>query len=74
MTVPCVTVRTTTEWLETLWQGANVLAPPGSDIAASVVRSLREEDRDYSNPYGDGRASERIVRVIKAWIEAGTSR
>jgi len=29
MTVPCVTVRTTTEWLKTLWQGVNVLAPPG---------------------------------------------
>jgi UDP-N-acetylglucosamine 2-epimerase len=74
MTVPCVTVRTTTEWLETVWQGANVLAPPGSDIAASVVRSLQEGDRDFSNPYGDGRASERIVRVMKEWVGSGTSR
>jgi UDP-N-acetylglucosamine 2-epimerase len=73
MTVPCVTVRTTTEWLETLWQGVNVLAPPGSDIAASVVGSLQEGDRDYSNPYGDGRASERIVRVTKEWLGSGTS-
>ena len=74
MKVPCVTVRTTTEWLGTLWQGANVLAPPGSDIAASVVRSLQEGDRNYSNPYGDGRASERIVRVIKEWRGSGPSR
>jgi UDP-N-acetylglucosamine 2-epimerase len=73
MTVPCVTVRTTTEWLETVWQGANVLAPPGSDIAASVVRSLQEGDRNFSNPYGDGRASERIVRVMKEWLGSGTS-
>jgi UDP-N-acetylglucosamine 2-epimerase len=72
MKVPCVTVRTTTEWLETLWQGANVLAPPGSDIAASVVRGLQKGDRDYSNPYGDGRASERIVRVTKEWLGSGT--
>jgi UDP-N-acetylglucosamine 2-epimerase (non-hydrolysing) len=74
MTVPCVTVRTTTEWLETLWQGTNVLAPPGSDIAATVVESLRVGDRDYSNPYGDGRASERIVRVMKEWLGSGASR
>jgi UDP-N-acetylglucosamine 2-epimerase len=74
MTVPCVTVRTTTEWLETLWQGTNVLAPPGSDIAATVVESLRVGDRDYSNPYGDGRASERIVRVMKEWLGSRASR
>jgi UDP-N-acetylglucosamine 2-epimerase len=72
MRVPCVTIRSTTEWLETLWQGTNVLAPPGSDIAGAVTRSLEDADRDYSNPYGDGQASERIVQVTKAWIEEGT--
>jgi UDP-N-acetylglucosamine 2-epimerase len=72
MRVPCVTVRSTTEWLETLWQRTNVLTPPGSDIAGAVIRSLSDADRDYSNPYGGGQASERIVQITKAWTTRRT--
>jgi UDP-GlcNAc3NAcA epimerase len=71
MAVPCVTVRSTTEWLETLWQNVNVLAPNGSDIAPAVLASLEPADRDFSNPYGDGHASERIHTLLKEWIRAG---
>ena len=64
--VPCVTVRSATEWMETIWQGANVLAPPGSDIRSAIVESpARETEADFSNPYGDGRASEMVVAAIK---------
>jgi UDP-GlcNAc3NAcA epimerase len=67
--VPCVTIRSTTEWMETVWQGVNVLAPLGSDIAGAIVDSLHESRaRDFSNPYGDGRASERIAKGLKRWI------
>ncbi|MFN2544462.1 MAG: non-hydrolyzing UDP-N-acetylglucosamine 2-epimerase [Actinomycetota bacterium] len=71
MEVPCVTVRTTTEWVETIAQGVNVLAPPGSDIAGAIARSLTSEERDFTNPYGDGHACERAVNVMKDWIEGG---
>jgi UDP-N-acetylglucosamine 2-epimerase len=69
MRVPCVTVRKTTEWMETVWQGANILAPLGTDLAGAIVRSLKpEEQPDFSNPYGDGNASERILTITKDWI------
>jgi UDP-N-acetylglucosamine 2-epimerase len=72
MEVPCVTIRDTSEWLETLWQGVNVLAPAGSDIAGAVQQSLPPNpDRDFSNPYGDGRACEQILTAIEDWVEDG---
>jgi UDP-GlcNAc3NAcA epimerase len=65
--VPCVTVRSATEWMETIWQGANVLAPPGSDIRSAIVQSPRRaKEADFSNPYGDGRASEMVLAAIKS--------
>jgi UDP-N-acetylglucosamine 2-epimerase len=71
MAVPCVTLRSTTEWLETLWQNVNVLAPNGSDIASAVRRTLEPAERDFSNPYGDGRAAERIHELLKGWVRDG---
>ena len=71
MEVPCVTVRTSTEWLETVDQGVNKLAPPGTDITGAVLHSLSPAQRDFSNPYGDGHASEYIVAALKQWISEG---
>ena len=66
--VPCVTIRPSTEWMETVWQGANVLANRVSDIAETVIESIEtDRSRDFSNPYGNGQASERIVAAIKSW-------
>lgn len=73
MRVPCVTIRDSTEWLETIWQGANALAPPGSDIAGTIVAAIERDDADFSNPYGDGRASESIGEAIGRWIRDGAA-
>lgn len=73
--VPCVTIRPNTEWMETVWQHANVLAPPGSDIASAIIASVAgDRTPDFSNPYGDGYASERIVATIKRWFLADAVR
>jgi UDP-GlcNAc3NAcA epimerase len=67
--VPCVTIRPNTEWMETIWQRSNVLAPLGSDITRAIIESLdRTSTRDFSNPYGDGTASERVVDSLKDWF------
>ena len=61
--VPCVTLRTTTEWVETLETGWNRLV--GSNREA-IVTATRNAAPGAEHPplYGDGRASERIADLL----------
>ncbi|HTX02113.1 MAG TPA: UDP-N-acetylglucosamine 2-epimerase (non-hydrolyzing) [Candidatus Acidoferrales bacterium] len=62
LAVPCVTVRTSTEWVETVRSGWNVLA--GTDPQAIVSLAHRARP-DTPLPYtSDGRTAERIVSVL----------
>lgn len=63
--VPCTTVRTETEWAETIELGWNVLANTAEEIAAGVLRP-RPADTD-ATPYGDGHAAERVIEVLASW-------
>ena len=64
--VPCVTLRESTERPETVTVGANRLV--GTDPAAIVEGARRMIDRgtDWSNPFGDGDAADRILDAIAA--------
>jgi UDP-GlcNAc3NAcA epimerase len=61
--VPCVTLRETTEWVETLETGWNVLV--GTDTRR-IAAALADPPRSAAHPdlYGDGRAAERIVELL----------
>ncbi len=62
--VPCTTVRTETEWTETIDLGWNALAPDPSDLAATINRAA-PPPTDVA-PYGDGHAADRAVDAIVA--------
>jgi UDP-N-acetylglucosamine 2-epimerase len=65
--VPCVTVRPSTEWVDTVAVGANVLVEADADaIAAAVDNATMPAGRPVL--YGDGHASERIAQVLVATI------
>lgn len=60
--VPATTVRTETEWVETVDLGWNVLANTPEEIAAAVTRP-RPADTDAS-PYGDGTAAAAVIAAL----------
>lgn len=61
--VPCTTVRTETEWVETIELGWNVLANTAEEITAGATRP-RPADTDAA-PYGDGHAAERVIAELR---------
>ena len=62
--VPCVTLRDNTERPETVEVGANVLAGAEPGVMLSCAREMLAQGRSWVNPFGDGRAGERVVRKV----------
>jgi UDP-N-acetylglucosamine 2-epimerase len=61
---PCITVRATTEWTETVSAGWNVLA--GTD-PATIARAMREfrPEGERAPLFGDGHAAEAVVDALE---------
>lgn len=65
--VPCTTIRSETEWVETVQSGWNVLVSEDLSLLASAVQRPAPETTN-ATPYGDGHAAERTVAaLIKAF-------
>lgn len=64
--VPCVTLRYNTERPETLDVGANIIAGTEPENILEKTRIMMSRNRDWENPFGDGRAAERIVNIISS--------
>jgi UDP-N-acetylglucosamine 2-epimerase (non-hydrolysing)/UDP-GlcNAc3NAcA epimerase len=60
--VPCITLRSTTEWVETVDSGWNTLA----DLDMDRVMASLERPTPQAHPrlYGDGKAAQRCVAAI----------
>jgi UDP-GlcNAc3NAcA epimerase len=64
---PCITLREETEWVETLEEGWNILT--GAD-RAKIINAIDNFNPDGERKacYGDGKAGEKIVRIIEKAI------
>jgi len=68
--IPCVTLRSTTEWPETLVGQSNRLVLKPSMTASTILKvvfddTLKQKIRRLKNPFGDGHASRRIARILE---------
>ena len=62
--VPCVTARPSTEWVETVVVGANVLVDDDPEKLAHAVGKAALP-ADLPELYGDGHASERVAAALR---------
>ena len=62
--VPCITLRDETEWTETVEEGWNVLTGASQKKILSAISEYNpKKERSFS--YGNGKASEKIVRILE---------
>jgi len=66
--VPCITLRSETEWVETVEAGWNRVVDADPDAVAAALDDPAFIGRDRPRPslYGDGQAATRIVNALEA--------
>ena len=63
--MPCVTLRDTTEWVETVEAGWNVLVDLDRDAALAALE--RPPPAERPELYGGGRAAIRVRDVVSSY-------
>lgn len=77
LNVPCLTLRYNTERPETIKAGGNVLVGLEKDRVLCYVDKLLNDEEFYGrmasakNPFGDGKAGERIAEILMDLYERG---
>jgi len=64
LSVPCITLRDNTERPETIEIGSNILAGTSPSRILECVQVMLSRQNTWVNPFGDGKAGERIVDII----------
>jgi UDP-N-acetylglucosamine 2-epimerase (non-hydrolysing) len=69
LSIPCITIRRNTEWVETVDAGWNVLTDIDTDRMVRAARNWNPHGRPKP-AFGDGKASARIASFIKHKLAA----
>ena len=72
--VPCVTLRYNTERPETLDVGSNVLAGTNPYEVVKKAELMLNGKNCWENPFGDGKAGERIIRILRGRFSVSYAR
>ncbi len=65
--VPCVTVRPSTEWVETIQSGWNRLCVADSKALTAAVNEAKKPAGPQPSFYGDGKAAYKIAEIIRGY-------
>ena len=60
---PCITIRSETEWVETLHDNWNMLVDANSS-AIKDASAVQVSESSWISLYGDGKAGEKIAQII----------
>jgi UDP-N-acetylglucosamine 2-epimerase (non-hydrolysing) len=62
--VPCVTLRQSTEWVETVDLGANILAGYEPESILHSAKQMLGRNNEWQHPFGDGTAAIQAIKAI----------
>ena len=64
LNVPCVTLRENTERPETLKVNSNILSGTNSEKILKYAAFMLKNNKNWKNPFGDGKASKKIINAL----------
>ncbi|MBO8152071.1 MAG: UDP-N-acetylglucosamine 2-epimerase (non-hydrolyzing) [Candidatus Marinimicrobia bacterium] len=62
--IPCITIRNSTEWVETIQDGWNILVDVDTDRIVDSVENFEPVSK-RRNLFGDGNAGEKIAEILR---------
>jgi len=70
LNVPCITLRDETEWIETVEKGLNILTGVDKEKIIEATHSPLSIDPLNLDIFGDGTASQKIVKILSEFGDA----
>ncbi len=69
--VPCITLRETTEWVETVQDGWNILVGSDKEKIKKAIKTFEPSEKTHKQRFGDGKSAKRIVQVLQGREHGG---
>lgn len=66
--MPCITLRESTEWVETVEDGWNVLVGANKEKIVEIINEF-EPEGEQRNVFGNGDANGKIMNVMEGLLE-----